>query len=65
MGLVSLIAVAGEALVYGSDKDALEWTGIGLTLVGVGFSIGANRNGRRARDELSQSIWFYNSRFAR
>jgi hypothetical protein len=65
-GLVSLVfTVGGAVLVYASDDETADWTGFGLSVVGLGFSIGASSSSRRGRDELSQAIWFYNRRFAR
>ena len=65
LGLVGLaLAAAGAALVAGTNKDATQWTGVGLTAVGFGFSLGARSSGRRGWNELSQAVWFYNRRFA-
>lgn len=59
--LVSLVTtLAAGALYYGSDEDAVEWAGIGLLAVGVGFSLAASSNGAKGRDHLSLAIWFHN-----
>ena len=64
-GLVSFATLAAAtALQYGWDTDAAQGTAIGLLVASFGFSLGASSQGRKSRDELSRTIWFYNRRFA-
>ena len=60
-GIVSLATLLGSVILhYSSDEDVAQGAAIGLVVTSFGFSLAAGSNRRRAGNELSQAIWFFN-----
>jgi hypothetical protein len=60
LGLAGTIALTAGLFAFDSDRDV----GLALVIGGGLLGIGGGIQATRARDQLSQAVWWYNRTFA-